>query len=356
MNKLIIFFASVWMSGLIFAQTSDTIPHAPEPKTISIIGVGDLMLGSTYPKGALLPPNMDCSLLMNDVKELLQDATVTIGNLEGCISDDAPREKYCKDTTICYAFRMPTAFGSCFKEAGFDVLTIANNHSGDFGAKGRQSTVKTLDSLGIYHAGWVNYPVTLFTKDSITYGVAAFAPNSGTLDIRNIPEAQRIVYELVQTCDIVIVTFHGGAEGVEHQHVTRAAETFYGENRGNVYEFSHAMIDAGADVVFGHGPHVSRAVELYKDRFIAYSLGNFCTYGKFNTQGVNGLAPMVKLFVDTEGVFLNGQIHSCWQPGKTGTFKDSENRAAKKIKQLTETDFPETKLYISETGLIERIP
>ncbi|HAN00145.1 MAG TPA: capsule biosynthesis protein CapA [Marinilabiliales bacterium] len=356
MDKLILLFASFAMSGFIFAQTEDSITHLQKTEPISIIGVGDLMLGSTYPQGALLPPNMDCSILMADVSRLLMDATLTIGNLEGCISDDAPREKFCKDTTICYAFRMPASFGPCFKETGFDVLTIANNHSGDFGTKGRQSTVDILDSLGIYHAGWVKYPVSIFTKDSIKYGVAAFAPNSGTLDIRNISEAQRIVSELAQQCQIVIVTFHGGAEGAENQHVTRKTETFYGENRGNVYEFAHALVDAGADVVFGHGPHVSRAVELYNDRFIAYSLGNFCTYGSFNTQGVNGLAPMIKVTIGSGGVFLHGQIYSCWQPGKTGTFRDAEHRAAKKIKQLTETDFPETKLSISETGQIERMP
>jgi poly-gamma-glutamate capsule biosynthesis protein CapA/YwtB (metallophosphatase superfamily) len=293
---------------------------------------------------------------MADAAHLLRDADLTVGNLEGCLSDHAPREKYCRDTTICYAFRMPEKFGSCFQEAGFDVLTIANNHSGDFGDQGRESTVKVLDSLGIHHAGWVKYPVAIFSKDSIKYGVASFAPNSGTLDIRDVAEAQRIVAELATQCQIVIVTFHGGAEGAENQHVTRQTEEFYGENRGNVYEFAHKLIDAGADVIFGSGPHIARAIELYNDRLVAYSLGNFCTYGKFNTGGPNGLAPMVKVTIDTTGVFVEGQIYSACQPGKIGTFMDSSNRAAKKIKELTEADFPETPIKISETGLIERKP
>ena len=59
----------------------------------------------------------------------------------------------------------------------------------------------------------------------------------------------------------------------KYQHVTREREYFYGENRGNVYEFSHAMIDAGADMIFGHGPHVARAIEVYKNRFYCLQLG-----------------------------------------------------------------------------------
>jgi poly-gamma-glutamate capsule biosynthesis protein CapA/YwtB (metallophosphatase superfamily) len=354
MTKIILILAITTIAFPTFAQNSDTLLLKKPKTTLSIIGVGDLMLGSTYPQGALLPPNMDCFSLIADVTYSLRNADLTIGNLEGCLSDIAPREKICRDTTICYAFRMPEKFGSCFKDAGFDVLTIANNHSGDFGYQGRESTVKILDSLGIYHAGWIKFPTAIFSKDSIKYGIASFAPNSGTVDIRDVGEAKRIVAELAAECQIVIVTFHGGAEGAEHQHVTRQIEEFYGENRGNVYEFAHALIDAGADLVFGHGPHVPRAVELYNDRFIAYSLGNFCTYGKFNTNGPNGLAPMIKVTLDTTGVFMEGQILSAWQPGKLGTFMDSANRAAQKIKQLTEADFPETLLNISETGLIER--
>ncbi len=107
-------------------------------------------------------------------------------------------------------------------------------------------------------------------------------------------EAEEIVRHLADTCDIVIVSFHGGAEGANYQHVTKDYEMYYTENRGNVYSFAHRMIDAGADVIFGHGPHITRAVEVYNERFIAYSLGNFCTYGRFNLSGPNGIAPVIK--------------------------------------------------------------
>ena len=82
--------------------------------------------------------------------------------------------------------------------------------------------------------------------------------------------------------DIVIVSFHGGAEGSEYTNITKKTEIFLGENRGNPYEFSRVAIDAGADVIFGHGPHVTRSMDIYKNRFIAYSLGNFATYARMS--------------------------------------------------------------------------
>ena len=102
----------------------------------------------------------------------------------------------------------------------------------------------------------------------------------------------------------------------------RAMEVFHGENRGDVYHFAHTMIDNGADVVFGHGPHVTRAIEVYRDRFISYSMGNFCTYGRINLAGPNGLAPIVKINVDTTGRFLSGRIIPCYQTWPGGVKYD----------------------------------
>ena len=72
--------------------------------------------------------------------------------------------------------------------------------------------------------------------------------------------------DLDKKCDIIVVSFHGGAEGSAAQHVPNTVEKYYGENRGNLVKFTHAAIDAGADVIFGHGPHVLRAMELYKNK------------------------------------------------------------------------------------------
>jgi len=88
-----------------------------------------------------------------------------------------------------------------------------------------------------------------------------------------------------------LVSFHGGGEGVGFEHVPFVMETFVNEKRGDVNAFAHAAVDAGADLVFGNGPHVCRALELYNDRLIAYSLGNFCTYTNVSVAGSCGYAP-----------------------------------------------------------------
>jgi hypothetical protein len=332
------------VSPVAFAQSADTL---------TVIGVGDMMIGTNFPSPIYLPPQ-DGAAMLEPVKELLQDADVTFGNLEGTLLDSGGKVKSCKDTTICYAFRSPTRYGKYFQEAGFDIVSLANNHSGDFGPEGRMSTMKTLDSLQIKYAGLLTAPVTTFVKDSITYGLAAFAPNEGTCDIRNIPEAQRIIRELDQVADIVIVSFHGGAEGSKFQHVTRKKEIFYEEDRGNVYEFAHKMIDAGADIIFGHGPHVTRSVDYYKNRFIIYSMGNFCTYARFNLKGENGLAPIVKVYINKEGEFLKAEITATKQVGEGGPQIDPDKKVIQTLQRLLTSDFPEVPLRISSEGIITK--
>jgi hypothetical protein len=321
-------------------------------RKVVITGVGDIMLGSSFPSLKYLPPHDNPFLLLESVSDTLNSSDITFGNLEGSFLNDGEAVKKCKDTTLCYLFRMPERYVKALVSSGFDILSLANNHFGDFGLPSRIRTKELLDSSGIKYAGLVEHPWSIFRKDSLTYGFCAFAPNAGTVNINEIPEAAAIVKMLNDSCDIVIVSFHGGAEGADFQNVTRTDEIFHGENRGNVYKFAHAMIDNGADVVFGHGPHVTRAVEVYKDRFISYSLGNFCTYGRFNLAGPNGLAPIVKLNVDSSGRFLSGRIIPVYQPWPGGVRYDVNRKVIKKIKDLTTTDFPEAIINISDTGEI----
>ena len=164
--------------------------------------------------------------------------------------------------------------------------------------------------------------------------------------------AARIVAALDSVCDIVIVSFHGGAEGKDAQYTPCTDEIYLGYNRGNVCKFSHMMVDAGADLLFGHGPHVTRAVELYKDRLICYSLGNFCTYARFNLAGPNGYAPIVKAYVDGQGKFLEAQVISVRQTGEGGPWIDPNHGAYDYMKRLTAEDFPNGKLIFNEGGWI----
>jgi len=319
---------------------------------VVITGVGDIMLGTSFPSVKYLPPGDNPYLLLESVSDTLINSDITFGNLEGSFLNNGEAAKKCRDSTLCYLFRMPEKYVSALTSTGFDLLSLANNHFGDFGLPSRNRTKAILDSVGIKYAGLLESPWSVLEKDSILYGFCAFAPNAGTVNINDTEKAIEIVRMLADSCDIVIVSFHGGAEGAEFQNVTKTDEIFYGENRGNVYKFAHTMIDNGADVVFGHGPHVTRAIEVYKDRFISYSLGNFCTYGRFNLAGPNGIAPIVKLNVDLSGRFLSGRIIPVYQPWPGGVRYDPASRVIHKIRDLMAADFPESVIDLSVKGEI----
>lgn len=318
--------------------------------TVSIIGVGDIMMGTNYPEDRL--PAGDGDFLMRGVADVLKNADVTFGNLEGTLLNEGGTPKKCKDPKVCYAFRTPVHYVKNLVDAGFDMMSLANNHAGDMGDEGRDTTMNALLNAGILHAGQISMKTAILVKDSIRYGLAAFAPNTNCVPINDLAGAQAIVRELDSLVDILIVSFHGGAEGAKFQNVPRAHEMYFGEDRGDVYEFSHTMIDAGADIIFGHGPHVTRGIEVYKKRLIAYSLGNFCTFKGINVAGINGLAPIVKVFTTSSGEFIHGEITPTVQSHVTGVQIDPAKSVIKIIRDLSKKDFPESEIRIDDNGLI----
>ncbi|SMG47267.1 capsule synthesis protein PGA_cap [Marivirga sericea] len=347
--------AQIALKDTIKVQEEVTIKiHPKKPDTISIIGVGDIMIGTNFPNDGYLPADSG-RYMLSSVSYVLRDADLTFGNQEGVILNEGGEAKSCSDPSLCYIFRSPEYLAQHYVDAGIDLMSLANNHAGDFGDTGRKNTMRVLDSLGIHHAGQLAQPFTIFEHERIKYGFVAFSPNNGTQSINDLDAAKSLIEHLDSLSDIIIVSFHGGAEGKKYQHVTREREYFYGENRGNVYEFSHEMINAGADIIFGHGPHVARAIEVYKNRFIAYSLGNFATYGRFNLRGENGLAPIAKVWITEDGSFIKGKIISAHQKGAGVPGIDVNHGAARKIKELTESDFPESKILIDPEGNIRYI-
>jgi hypothetical protein len=331
MHKYLLSVLLVAFCITVSAQSKDSL--------LTITGVGDIMFGTNYPSASYLPPN-DGKNLLDSVAAYLKNSTITFGNAEGTFLDEGGEVKKCSNPAVCYAFRQPTRYAQYFNQGGFDLISVANNHVGDFGETGRKSTAKTLKDAGLAYAGLLSCPYTIIERNGLKYGLVAFSPNGGTCDIKNIKEAAKLVTKVDSLCDILIVSFHGGAEGSKHTHVTKQTEIFYGEDRGNVYAFSHAMIDAGADIVFGHGPHVTRAVEVYKNRFIAYSMGNFCTYGRFNLKGINGVAPIVTVSINKNGEFKKANIVSIRQKGEGIPVIDENKGAFKQIEMLTNVDFP----------------
>ncbi len=334
----------------------DTLPIRLEKTSVAdtlqevkIIGVGDMMLGTNFPNSSYLPPN-DGRDILAGVKGILQTGDITFGNLEGVLlTGDGPVKK-CSDPSVCYAFKTPDHYIDYLLDAGFNLLSVANNHVNDFGAVGVSNTLKVLNEAGIPHAGVKSVPYTTFEKGGVKFGFAAFAPNTGTVSINDYVNAKKIISHLDSISDIVIVSFHGGAEGSAMRHITRKTENFLGENRGNPYEFARIVIDAGADVVLGHGPHVTRAIDSYKNRLIVYSMGNFATYGRFNLSGVSGISPIIELDLTRKGEFVRGKIHSTQQLGKGVPVLDENLRVLKEIQQLTSQDIPESNLQINADG------
>ena len=329
---------------------------APKPKavpdSVCIAAVGDIMLGTSYPDNRTLPPDSAKNSFKNVLDEL-HNADVTFGNLEGTLLDTGPPAYFkLHQLQPAFLFRMPVSYGSVIKQAGFNVLSLANNHSNDFDEKGRTSTMKALDSLGIQYGGLNSKPSAIFKINGITYGFCAFAPNGQTLPLLKLKKSAQIIQQLKQQCDIVIVSFHGGGEGTAYEHIPCTYEKFVTENRGDVHAFAHNAIDAGADIILGNGPHVCRAMELYKNRLIAYSLGNFCTYKCVSVAGICGMAPVLKVYLNKKGEFLNGRIISNIQSHQNGLTPDSLNQVASRIKMLTSTDFEQSGLSITTDGRI----
>lgn len=319
--------------------------------TIKLALTGDIMMGTTYPQTQL--PQEEGRLLFQHVAPILSSADIAAGNLEGTLCDGGTTTK--RMSKVSYAFRTPVRFAPRLSEAGYDFLSVANNHVNDFGDTGISSTMKALDGVGIKYAGikglceW-----SVLEKDGRRYGFCAFSHNQKTCDHRDLETVRRILSELRKQADFIIVSFHGGAEGSAHNRLPYGRETFCGENRGSIRELAHFCIDEGADVVYGHGPHVLRAVEVYKGHFIAYSLGNFCTPYGINLRGISGYAPVVTIRVLADGTFVDGQIHSFIQQRGAGPLPDAQNLVAKEVKRLTELDVPETPIRISATGAITR--
>lgn len=322
-----------------------------KPDTICIAAVGDIMLGSGYPDSSKLPPD-SAKNSFKPVVKYLAGADIVFGNLEGTLLDSGAPAPHKKKLETAYLFRMPTCYGQVLERAGFNLMSIANNHITDFDQIGYASTVETLDSCGIHYAGLESYPTTIFTRNGIKYGFCAFAPNAYTVSLLDLKNASRIIGDLKQKCDILIVSFHGGAEGATYEHVPFKMESYLNAKRGDVHTFAHTAIDAGADIVLGNGPHVSRAMEKYKGRLIAYSLGNFCTYKSVSVAGVCGMAPLLKAYLNKKGEFISGNIISFRQTHERGLVRDTQNHVVRRIKLLTEMDFPESGLDIDDDGSI----
>jgi hypothetical protein len=336
-------------AGLVFLE----LPGMTGPalgQEIAIAAVGDIMMGSVTPQ-RWLPPD-DGEGLFDGVAGYFQGVDIVFGNLEGAIMDGAEPGK-CRDSRSpwCFEFKTPTRYAHYLKKAGFNVLNIANNHAWDFGWEGVRSTLETLQGAGLQPVGGQALATLEIRGKRVAVAGFSYSPSLYSYSLLDIPSAAEVVRKLKERFDLVIVSFHGGAEGKNAVQVPNRAETFLGENRGQVIRFSRAMIDAGADLVLGHGPHVLRAVELYKEKLIAYSLGNFLTYGYFNLKGPNGISGVLKVRLDpNSGRFLDGTLVPVRLVRGGVPERDPEEEGVRAVQQLSKNTFPSSELVICDEG------
>lgn len=230
------------------------IPITPTPtptpflQTV-LLATGDVMLGRSVRTQTEKSANPLYPFLF--VKDLLQAADITVINLENPLIDPCPKS----DTGM--KFCAPAAAAQALAQAGVDAANLANNHAKNYGDAGYQSTFAALRSSGI--RPFDNQQSTIIEKNGVKFGFLGLDLVSSTPDQEKI---LRQVNNLNAEVDVLVVSVHRGAE-----YAAAPAES--------EKLFLYSVIDAGADLIIGHHPHVVQEVEIYKNVPIAYSLGNF---------------------------------------------------------------------------------
>jgi Bacterial capsule synthesis protein PGA_cap len=312
--------------------------------TVTIVAVGDIVMGST-PR---LPPNEGAGFFADVAAELAGD--IVLGNLEGTLSTGS-ESKCGPASTSCYAFQTPPAYARRLRGAGFTVLNLANNHAYDFGRSGLQQTVQALDAQQLLHTGRPG-EIAYQRVGAIRVALVGFAPYPWAQSLTNLTAARRLVGRADANADVVIATMHAGAEGKANTRVPRKTEFYLGENRGNVRAFAHAVVDAGADLVVGHGPHVLRGMEWYRGRLIAYSLGNFGGYKVFALGGPLSISGVLRVTLRGNGAFESGILVPTKLTRNGAPALDPAERAHGIVRGLSRADFGRRSVTVSPAGVL----
>lgn len=308
---------------------------------LTIGWVGDMTLG-TRTSGAA------SDQIFAGVRTSLQAPDVMLGNLEGTLGTGGT-PKCGEGVPNCFAFQGPPGAAGLLRRAGFDGVNLANNHANDYGAEGRYETAAALSRAGVASAGMPGY-VRLLHARGRTIAVVGFASYDWSSPLNDPAAVRSIVGEASKEADVVVVLFHGGAEGSDRTHVPTGTEYAYGENRGDLRAFARNAIDAGGDLVLGSGPHVLRGLERYHGRLIAYSLGNFAGVGNFATEGVLALSGVLEVRLGAEGTFRGGRLRSVTLTGEGTPTPDATNAAAHLVAGLSHEDFGAGAVAVADDG------
>ena len=240
--------------------------------TIKISAMGDMTLGTDSSFDTETSFNTAFSsnspdYFLKQVSSYFKDDQLTLANFEGTLTTSTDRQ----DKT--YAFKGDANYAEVLTSAGIDAVNLANNHSYDYGEQGFTDTIAALDAAKIKNFG--DERTAIFeTLDGAKVGLFGINAVERSSDDVSDTMLKDIATLKTENCDLVVGSFHWGVEGDYDIEATQS-------------ELAHAAIDAGCDLVLGTHPHVLQGIEKYKDRYICYSLGNFCFGGNTHPKDFN---------------------------------------------------------------------
>jgi poly-gamma-glutamate capsule biosynthesis protein CapA/YwtB (metallophosphatase superfamily) len=344
------------LSGLLVLLLQLLLPQhllaAPAGEVITVAAVGDVMMGSDFPYPRL--PAHGGRDLLSRAAPIFKAADIAMANLEGpLLQGGEPAKEPVEGRS--YLFRTPPAFARNLKEAGISMVSLANNHALDFGRPGLLSTKRALCEAGVAFSS-KGGEIAEFLVRGVRVGIISLSFGAPPRSIVYPEQALREIEQAAAAYDILILSVHAGAEGRGALHVAPGMELFLNEPRGDLVRFARDAIDRGADLVVAHGPHVPRALQLYRGRLIAYSLGNFATFSGVSVVGESGYAPILTARLGADGSFLGGDIHSFWQKPSRPPSPDPKGRALRLMRRLSAQDFPASPLSFGNSGEITVTP
>ncbi len=314
--------------------TKPAAKKRPTPTgALTIAWGGDTVLGSMYG----LPPEQGRTMLAN-VAHVFRAADIGWVNLEQALANGSTSKCAGSTPGTCYSFGAPTSYARALPVSGIRIVNLANNHADDYGAAGQASTLAALRAV---HVAWDGKPgqIEVLRVHGIRIAFLGFAPYQWAARLDRIPAAVALVKRAAAKADLVAVAIHAGAEGSTAVHVPAGTEYFLGENRGSSRAFAHAVVDAGADLVVGSGPHVIRGVQWYHGRLIAYSLGNLAGWRTFGMGGTLSDSAIITVTLRGDGTVAGGRWTSLLLQSPGIPTLDPNGASLRLVRQLSREDF-----------------
>lgn len=280
-------------------NASDLKGTDPEPTSSSenpvrlvISTVGDCTLGTDE--------NFDYSTSLNSVYEsngkeyffqnvrsVFEKDDLTIADAEGTFTTSTAREDK------LFAFKADPEYAQIFSSSSVEAVTLANNHSHDYGEQSFEDTKAALDSAGVTHFGYDETAV--LEVKGVKVGLVGIYELSDHME-RATQLKENIAKVKKDGAQLIVTVFHWGNE----KEISPDS---------NQTQLGRMAIDEGADLVVGHHPHVLQGIEKYKGKYIVYSLGNFCFGGNSYPSDMDTMIFQQTFTIDSSGVQPDGQIH-----------------------------------------------